>query len=695
MNHYVLARGRVLVKLGTKLAAILLTLGVALAISATGATAAIKLGPITTFGSLAQPNDVAVNQSNGEVFVADVSTSTVHIYIRKSATEYEQVAELTGAETPEHSFAFHGGEPAPVAVDSSSGALYIGDIDHHVVDKFVLTGPNEYKYECQITGFHAGCHSNLSGEEGTPEPHFGETTGVAIDSHGDVFVSDFNNNEVDEFTVTGGDVGQIISGLTQIPANLTIDALGNLYLSKFDESVQKLKVNVATGAIEGEQANLTAQGRETRAVGVDPLTNEAYIDQISQIYRFDSVGNALSPVTLPGLVSEGVAVDGGTREVYVSDRGHEDIAVFGPVTVPDVKTEPASEITDTSALLEGEVNPLGTSEASTYFEYGETTAYGATAPSPPGDTAGSGTEFTAATPAKIEGLVPGTIYHFRLDATNSAGVPNEGEDLTFTTPPEAPKVDEPPAHAANVTSEGAVFHGTVQPGNGSTAYHFVYGTTEAYDHALPSIGIGSGFDPVEVEQATGTALAPGTKYHFALIAENAGGMTVGHDETIETASTAPAPTAQPTINLERANVITQTEVVLSASIDPESHATTYAFELGYAPGAYETRVFGSLAGEPEASSASATFTNLQPGVVYHYRVVATNAAGTTATGDQTFATAQFPQSIAIPSTPLLVPTPVFPAVRYGTTCKKGYVKHGNKCVRKKPVKRKKSKKRRG
>lgn len=684
--------GRVAATLGLKLSAMLFMLSVALAISAAPALAAVRLGPVTTFGLLGQPNDVAVNESDGNVFVSEIGTRAIYMFGRKSTTEYEQVEEITGAETPGHEpFAFTANEPAPVAVDSSSGVLYIADIGHHVVDKFGLASPNEYKYECQITGFHAGCHPNLSGEEGTPEPHFGETPGVAVDSHGNVYISDYNNNEVDEFTASGEDVGQIASGLTQIPANLAIDALGNLYLSKFDGPVQKLKIDTSTGTIEHEQENFTSG--ETRAVGVDQSTNEAYIDQISQISRYNSLGEALSPLTLAGMDSEGVAVYDATHEVYVSDKGHEDIAVFGPVTVPDVKTGSVSNVTDTSAQLTGEVNPLGTAEASTYFEYGETTAYGATSPTPPGSAAGAGTGFTPAAPVLIEGLIPGTTYHYRLDATNSTGVLNEGEDRALTTLPEAPKVDEPLATVSDVTIESAIFHGTVQPGNGATRYHFVYGTTEAYGYALPVIGIGGGFSLVEVAQASGAVLQPGVTYHFALVAENAGGTTVGSDETFETPSTASTPTTPPTINLNPITGVVQTGATLSATIGSEGHATTYAFELGYAAGSYETRVFGNLAGEPEARTATATFTNLQPGTVYHFRVTATNAAGTTATPDQTFATAQFPQTITIPPALALVPIPVFPVVHYPpptVKCKKGFVKHGRKCVRKKkPPKHKK------
>ena len=46
---------------------------------------------------------------------------------------------------------------------------------------------------------------------------------------------------------------------------------------------------------------------------------------------------------------------------------------------------------------------------------------------------------------------------------------------------------------------------------------------------------------------------------------------------------------------------------------------------------------------------------LQPGTVYYYRVVATNADGTTYGEEQSFATESFPTAFAIPATPALLP----------------------------------------
>ncbi|HEV3323924.1 MAG TPA: hypothetical protein VG147_17240 [Solirubrobacteraceae bacterium] len=94
---------------------------------------------------------------------------------------------------------------------------------------------------------------------------------------------------------------------------------------------------------------------------------------------------------------------------------------------PHAATERAVHAGETTAELDGTVNPHGM-ETSCYFQYGTTTAYGAQTPSA---VAGSGTTGVKVSQA-ISGLQGGTIYHFRIVATSSAGT-SDGVDRTFTT----------------------------------------------------------------------------------------------------------------------------------------------------------------------------------------------------------------------------------------------------------------------
>ena len=94
---------------------------------------------------------------------------------------------------------------------------------------------------------------------------------------------------------------------------------------------------------------------------------------------------------------------------------------------PAATTGAATDVTQTSATLNGTVDPNGVA-ATVRFEYGTTTAYGQQTPD---EVAGAGDEAAAAT-APLTGLSANTTYHYRVVATNADGTTN-GEDGTFKT----------------------------------------------------------------------------------------------------------------------------------------------------------------------------------------------------------------------------------------------------------------------
>lgn len=94
---------------------------------------------------------------------------------------------------------------------------------------------------------------------------------------------------------------------------------------------------------------------------------------------------------------------------------------------PTATTSSATDVTTTGATLGGTVNPNG-AETTYSFEHGLTASYGSTTQPA---SAGAGTSPVSAS-ASISGLLPGTTYHYRIAATNSAGT-SQGSDQTFTT----------------------------------------------------------------------------------------------------------------------------------------------------------------------------------------------------------------------------------------------------------------------
>jgi hypothetical protein len=100
---------------------------------------------------------------------------------------------------------------------------------------------------------------------------------------------------------------------------------------------------------------------------------------------------------------------------------------FTTTTPPEVTTGNVSNVTRSSARLNGTVNPKGQS-TTYYFRYGTTTAYGVqTKPVSVG--AGTG---SVAVHATISGLSGDTVYHYQLVAQNAGGT-SFGADQTLTT----------------------------------------------------------------------------------------------------------------------------------------------------------------------------------------------------------------------------------------------------------------------
>ncbi|HET9074960.1 MAG TPA: fibronectin type III domain-containing protein [Solirubrobacteraceae bacterium] len=93
---------------------------------------------------------------------------------------------------------------------------------------------------------------------------------------------------------------------------------------------------------------------------------------------------------------------------------------------PIATTSPATSIGATTATLNGSVNPA--KQSTSYgFQYGVTSTYGATTAEH--ILTGNGTKSVS---AAISGLIPSTVYHFRLVAANASGT-TDGQDSTFMT----------------------------------------------------------------------------------------------------------------------------------------------------------------------------------------------------------------------------------------------------------------------
>jgi hypothetical protein len=285
-----------------------------------------------------------------------------------------------------------------------------------------------------------------------------------------------------------------------------------------------------------------------RGVAVDPSNGHIYLDAFDHVLEYEpsttgtpgalvsEFGRADAAHGFPsGLCgnSRGIAVNETTHRVYVQDCGRVD--VFGPgveYIVPTVKTD-AAEVEPTGATLRGHVDPDGGGDTTgCKFEWGLETTYGETAPCTPAGPIHNADGNTAVS-AHITGLTSGTTYHYRIVATNANGQ-NVGEDVEFKPqgPPQFSK-----EFVSEVNTDGARLTGTIDPVGSTTEYHFEYGPDTNYGNVVPATDRLTK-SPTQKETFTTTisGLAPGTTYHFRIVAKNESGTTHGNDITFRTFS---------------------------------------------------------------------------------------------------------------------------------------------------------------
>jgi hypothetical protein len=486
-------------------------------------------GPDGTLNtSFEQASALGVDQTTGEIYVADAAAGSVGKFnasgepIDFSGVNPSIVAGvLTG-------FSFSTGEPlSQLAVNSTSHDFYVLNHGDQSLKAFQSDG--------EPATFTAG-PGNGTNEIGG----FTEVCGVAVDINGDIYAEDYFNG-ISIYAPSG----ELITTVeVETDCNLAVDSQGNVYINEFLGAVSKLTpsefpvTSTTTYTPEGVVDAGPAWG-----VAIDPGTDHLYVDEHTQVAEYDETGERIgsafgSTGPEPLVASEGVALNGATGQVYVSDAlGAHRVQVFGPaITLPTVVTGEASNVGPTSATLEGTVNPEEVELADCRFEYVAEAAYepSATNPYAAGNAvscAESVGEIGAGnTPVEVHAdvttLAAGTTYHFRLVATNANGT-EVGSDATLQTPP-PPSISS--AEVANLSASSVDLVAKINPHGFSTDYHFEYGTTAAYGASvpIPDASVGEGVIDVTVAQHV-TGLSPNTIYHWRVVASNVNGVTVGSD----------------------------------------------------------------------------------------------------------------------------------------------------------------------
>ena len=238
------------------------------------------------------------------------------------------------------------------------------------------------------------------------------------------------------------------------------------------------------------------------------------------------------------------------------------------------------------------------------------------------------------------GLVDGSWRVFdrssELGGVAIAGTPalyGDGDALRMFATSSQPSPVVVTGAASAITPRSATLVGSVDPQGAATVFRFEYGVSDDYGSVVPAVDGDVGLELAQVDCDV-SDLQPGTTYHFRLVATNAGGRSYGPDLALTT-----LPQPAPDVSTGAASDIGDTTAILTGTVNPEGSPTSCHFQFG------PTADYGSDAPEHDLGAESTPqqvarpIGGLAPDTTYHYRLVATNSAGSCYGDDNVFATA--------------------------------------------------------
>jgi hypothetical protein len=411
---------------------------------------AAQVDPFTAAGVMGTPLPMATSETftqiaidaSGDIYYPNAATDSVQVF--SAAGVLQETIVCSGC--PGGAF----DTPSTLALDSD-GNLYVVDLDPDRVIKFSLSG-GSYAY-----------HSILQSGRGA--------AAVGVDpSTNDVFVGDVSPSDEDYHVVAYTSAGVQFDDFGAdmlIAPPLGPAAAGQIAV---DESTHRLYIGEINELLVFERATInppSATDKPASPVGQLTATLNAIVNAhghatLTCSFEYteeadvgfagatsvpcSELPDGASDTTISAKVS-GLSPDTGYRFRVSTANNGGSVTSSGmlfetlPLIPPTVTTEPALAVTQTSAKIEGKVNPHGGSASACRFELGTSAAYGidlacASLPDP--------VSTDVAEEQAVASLTPGTTYHYRLVVTTNAGTV-AGDDVEFTTasPPAPPQDPDP------------------------------------------------------------------------------------------------------------------------------------------------------------------------------------------------------------------------------------------------------------
>jgi trimeric autotransporter adhesin len=221
-------------------------------------------------------------------------------------------------------------------------------------------------------------------------------------------------------------------------------------------------------------------------------------------------------------------------------------------------------------------------------------------------------------------------------ASTPTGSGTAGASGTPSTPASTSTTPTTSAATGQVSSVGptsATFGGSVGPAGLATSYWFEYGrsaTSLSAQTAKAAAGSGSQSVPVSVSV---TGLQPDSNYLVQLVASNSAGTTYGGLQLFKTSGTTQSATTG------AVSSVGATSATLGGTVSPSGLDTSYWFAYGTSASSLSSATAKQDAGAGSGQLAvSSTVTGLRAGKGYYFRLVASNASGTSEGATVSFAT---------------------------------------------------------
>ena len=241
--------------------------------------------------------------NDGSIYVADTDNSTIRkISPTGTVTTLAGLAESTGS-TDGTGSAARFNEPAGVAVDGN-GFLYVADTENSTIRKISPAGA--------VATLAGSPLSPGSANGNGSSARFNRPDGVAVDSAGNVYVADTQNNTIRKITPSGNVTtlagqpgtsgtadGAGSAARFNSPRGIAIDASGNLYVTDGARTLRKITPGGLVTTVAGHATNIgTADGTGPAARFVFPAGVAVGSD--GRIYIADT-GNYSIRLALPAL----------------------------------------------------------------------------------------------------------------------------------------------------------------------------------------------------------------------------------------------------------------------------------------------------------------------------------------------------------------------------------------------------------